>query len=69
MWPKLVADARTILEAADMDLTSDGVLDRYSASLCEVHATEEEAIQSLLYPPPPIVDESRGIVLNGIQEE
>lgn len=63
----MVADARTILDAADIDLTSDRIWD--IDELEKEYQGSDEALKTLLYPPPPIVDEERGIIFNGIHNE
>lgn len=55
------------MEAADLDTTSDRIWD-----LHEVDSDEngyEAAMQKLLYPPPPVMDEEEGIHINGIHTE
>lgn len=62
-----MADTRLIVEAADLDTTSDRIWD-----LHEVDSDEngyEAAMQKLLYPPPPVMDEEEGIYINGIHTE
>jgi len=68
VWPKLVADARLILEAGDMDLTSDRVWDVVEAREAK-YESYETGMKKLSNPPPPIVDEEEGIIFNGIQDE
>jgi hypothetical protein len=55
------------VDAADIDLTSDHVWD-----WIEVRSDRrgtDEASRILLNPPPPVVDEEDGIILNGIHNE
>ncbi|KAH6665441.1 heterokaryon incompatibility protein-domain-containing protein [Halenospora varia] len=67
VWPKLVADTRMIVDAADIDLTSDRIWDMNEVE--REYGGSEEAVQRLLYPPAPIIDEQKGIIFNGIQSD
>ncbi|KAH8594260.1 heterokaryon incompatibility protein-domain-containing protein [Bisporella sp. PMI_857] len=67
VWPRLVADTRTILDAADIDLTSDRIWDMMEVQSC--YGGSDEAVRKLRDPPPPIVDEETGIIFNGIHND
>ncbi|KAF7560690.1 hypothetical protein G7046_g3455 [Stylonectria norvegica] len=67
VWPKLVQDARLILDAADVDLTSDRVWDALEAK--SEYGDDAAAIDKLLRPPRPVVDDEEGIIFNGIHTD
>ena len=52
---------------ADIDLTSDRIWDL--RDVAKEHGGSDEAMQKLLYPPLPVVDEEAGIIFNGTQNE
>ncbi|KAH8655053.1 heterokaryon incompatibility protein-domain-containing protein [Tricladium varicosporioides] len=56
-----------IVDAADVDLTSDRIWDMKEVE--REYGGSEEAMQRLLYPPAPIIDEREGIIFNGIQSD
>ncbi|KAF4634307.1 hypothetical protein G7Y89_g3801 [Cudoniella acicularis] len=66
-WPRLISDTRTIVDAADIDLTSDRIWDMNEVET--YYGGSEEALRKLLDPPPVIVDVERGILFNGIQND
>ncbi|KAH8655870.1 heterokaryon incompatibility protein-domain-containing protein [Xylariales sp. PMI_506] len=68
-WPRLVADARIILDAADVDLTSDRIWGLSEVDHQYQEADRDEALRTLLSPPPAIVDDQLGILFNGIHDD
>jgi hypothetical protein len=55
------------VDAADIDLTSDRICDPNQVE--REYGGSDAAIRTLLDPPPPIVDEKEGIIINGILKE